>query len=453
MSAAKTWVSDACLLWLVELLRERFGVVFSLIRQEAFIVISCAPFPGHVRIRINPSFAGRELDGCAHWEALAEGWQLPLGSTLPAPGLGQIQGALICETHNGYDIDYDLLGLTYWMLSRREEVDATQQDEIDRFPAHASHAQRHGYLQRPIVDEWLLVLREVFSRLWPDLSLAQPSFAMRVSHDVDVPSVYGFASLPRLLRHAAANLLKRRDWRGALMAPWIRMRTRNELLRNDPMNTFDWLMDLSDQHGLVSAFYFICGRTDALRDADYEPEHPAIRALLRHIHQRGHEVGLHPSFNSYLQPRQIAFEAQRLRQVCAQEGVHQDAWGGRMHYLRWRQPITLQAWQEAAMAYDSTLGYAEAPGFRCGTCFEYPAFDPVAEQMLDVRIRPLVAMEISVMASQYLGLGTGTAALECFLELKRACRAVGGVFTLLWHNSNLCTAGERNLYAAVLEQN
>lgn len=453
MSHAKSWVSDASLRWLAVLLGERFGVDFSLVAEAGAVVISCAEVAGCIRVRTDPGFSERELNGCAHWPAAREGWTLPIGDTLPAPGLQRADGALVHAVSDGYRIDYDLLGLTYWMLSRREEVDCPRRDMFDRFPASESHAYRHGYLQRPIVDEWLNILRQVMQRLWPRLETSKPAFAMIVSHDVDVPSLYGFSSLPRLVRHMAASLLKRGDLRETLAAPWVRLRTRQSLLVRDPMNTFDWLMDLSEQHGLISAFYFICGRTDRLRDADYELEHPAIRQLLRRIHQRGHEVGLHPSFNTYLEPRLLAQEAERLRRVCSEEGIRQDSWGGRMHYLRWRQPITLQAWHDAGMSYDSTLGYAEVPGFRCGTCMEYPAFDPVRGRGLALRIRPLIAMEVSVISSQYLGLGVGGAALEKFLDLKRACRAVGGAFTLLWHNSSLRRKEERALYAAVLECN
>ncbi|MNJ50544.1 hypothetical protein D3C77_458190 [compost metagenome] len=209
-------------------------------------------------------------------------------------------------------------------------------------------------------------------------------------------------------------------------------------------------MDQSEQHGLVSAFYFICGRTDASKDSDYEIEHPAIRELLRSIHQRGHEIGLHPSYNTYLSPAGVKREADRLRKVCEEEGVVQQTWGGRMHFLRWRHPVTLNAWEEALMRYDSTLGYAEVPGFRCGTCHEYPAFDAVEQKQLQLRIRPLVVMDVTLTSDSYLGLGVGDQALALVEELKAACRAVGGQFTLLWHNSNLLTREERAFYSSIL---
>lgn len=106
-----------------------------------------------------------------------------------------------------------------------------------------------------------------------------------------------------------------------------------------------------------------------------------------------------------------------------------------MHYLRWQQATTLQAWNDAGMAYDSTLGYADRPGFRCGTCFEYFGFVPETQKMLETRIRPLIAMECSVMDNAYLGLTNNQAAKDKFLELKINCFKLGGCFSMLWHNS------------------
>ncbi|AGW94041.1 MULTISPECIES: polysaccharide deacetylase family protein [Cupriavidus] len=111
-------------------------------------------------------------------------------------------------------------------------------------------------------------------------------------------------------------------------------------------------------------------------------------------------------------------------------------------------PTTMLAWEQAGMTYDSTLSYADRAGFRCGTCFEYPAFDPVAGKALNLRIRPLIAMEATVMG--YMRLGTSEAAWKKFRELKDTCNAVNGCFTMLWHNSSLGNADERELYQAVV---
>jgi peptidoglycan/xylan/chitin deacetylase (PgdA/CDA1 family) len=270
-----------------------------------------------------------------------------------------------------------------------------------------------------------------------------------VSHDVDRPSRYGFRSLKPLIRAMAGDVLKYRNIKGALIAPWVRLNTRQQLHRADPFNTFDWLMDVSEANNLKSAFYFICGRTHPMKDADYEPEHPAIRNLMRRIHERGHEIGLHPSYGTFQKPGLIKQEAERLKRICAEVGIEQAEWGGRMHYLRWQQPNTLRAWADAGMDYDSTLGYADRPGFRCGTCHEYPAFDPAMQETLELRIRPLIVMEGTVLSPKYLALDSAQAT-EKLIKLKTFCEKVGGQFGLLWHNSELYSDNLRNIYSEVL---
>ncbi len=172
------------------------------------------------------------------------------------------------------------------------------------------------------------------------------------------------------------DVIKRRDPVSAYRGLRMWRRSRDGIAPDDPGNSFDWIMDMSDRHGLTSAFYFICGRTDAARDALYEPEHPAIRGLIRHIHERGHEVGLHPSYGTFLDPAAIAGEASRLRAVCEQEGVQQAIWGGRMHFLRWRTPVTLKGWEMAGFDYDSSLGYADLPGFLAAPASNTPDSTP-----------------------------------------------------------------------------
>ena len=68
-------------------------------------------------------------------------------------------------------------------------------------------------------------------------------------------------------------------------------------------------------------------------------------------------------------------EFERLISVAEEEGICQDVWGGRQHYLRWEAPTTWRAWEEAGLDYDSTLTFADHAGFRCGVCFEYPVYD------------------------------------------------------------------------------
>lgn len=433
--------------WMEQILAERFGHAWRLSGRENFLHLQLVGGEGEITFdTFCDGFAEARSDQpCTQWDAEREGWVSALGQLLPAPGFAQLPSLLIDKRGSDYIVHYDILGLTYWMLARVEEIGRTDVDKHKRLPAKSSHAYNHGYLERPIVDEWLYILGQVITRQWPGLQLARHSFQMQVSHDVDRPSRYGFANLQNVSRRMVGDAV-RGNLFSALSGPWVWLNTKSSLHPFDRFNKFDWIMDQSEYYGLTSAFYFICGHSSPL-DGDYDIEHPAMRSLLRQIHKRGHEIGLHPSYNTFDRPEALKHEADRLKSVCAEEGIKQKHWGGRMHYLRWRHPKTLRAWDRASMDYDSTLGYADHAGFRCGTCFEYPAYDPVEDVALSVRIRPLIAMEVSVLGKEYMGRNESDA-LEVLGDLKRKCRKLNGNFTLLWHNSEL-TRWQR-LYSKVL---
>lgn len=448
-------ITSSALRWLEIILSERFGHRWHLQRCNIGLLLSLEGGEGAIFFDdLNPEFAcAHSFQSYSEWDPEIEGWRSILGCPIPAPGL-RVRHANLVEKRGIHTyIHYDILGLTYWMLARIEEINRADLDCHGRFPALTSHALRHGYLERPVVDEWLDLLGQIIVRQWPSLALRKHIPLVRVSHDVDRPSLSAFKKWGSVGRLMINQLVRHHSLSASVNALHVKFFTRDKLIAADPFNTFDWLMEMSETVGLKSCFNFICGRTDPEKDADYVIEHDVIRDLLRRIHDRGHQIGLHPSYNTYVNAAMLKREADRLRLVCEQEGVKQQQFGGRMHYLRWKQPDTIRSCAEAGLSYDSTLGYADHAGFRCGTCFEYPAFDAEARAQLNVRIRPLIAMDCSVIDDAYMGLGVNEAAEKVFLTLKDTCQRVNGCFELLWHNSYFQTVGSKDLYQAVLQEN
>jgi hypothetical protein len=452
--AISPWHTPAVLTWLQTILLERFGHLFILqiVADGKYLAMQLPGDERHITLTLEGStFTRADSDlPCTNWYDSGDDWYTVMGPSIPAPGVSTLPFKLIEPTNYGWHIHYDILGLVYWMLARVEEIGRTDLDNHGRFPATSSHAFKHGYLDRPVVDEWLHVLGQLIQRQWPGIELKRHEFQMRVSHDVDQPSLYAFKPWKTIARMMVGHILKRRDPKAFFTAPYVKIATRNSLNKADPFNTFDWLMDVSERNGLKSTFYFICGRTDPAKDADYEIDHPVMRNLLRHIHSRGHEIGLHPSYNAVHDPVVIKKEFQNLTRVCLDEKIEQRQWGGRMHYLRCSFPSTILACSNAGLSYDASLGYADRPGFRCGTCFDYPGFDSVNNKTLNITIRPLIVMESTLIESPYLGLGVGVDALNIALSLKNSCKNVNGGFNILWHNSSLVSNSHRNMYLAVM---
>jgi hypothetical protein len=113
-------------------------------------------------------------------------------------------------------------------------------------------------------------------------------------------------------------------------------------------------------------------------------------------------------------------------------------------------PITWRYWADNGLKYDSTLGFADHAGFRCGTCYEYPVYDLENRRVLPLRERPLIAMDASVIDERYMGLGPTEAAVDYLLELKRHCQRFDGDYVLLWHNQRFTDPREREIYRTVI---
>lgn len=331
----------------------------------------------------------------------------------------------------------DVFGGAFLLLTRYEEAVLPERDAHERFPAQASLAVREGFLERPLVNEYAEVLWWALERAFPGLERRRPSFRLVPSHDVDWPRV------PRhgLLRH---GLLRRALGETTRRGPEA-LRLLGAVAGRDPFDTFDALMEASERRGVRAAFYFIAGH-GVPADGDYSLDDPWIRALLRRIHGRGHEIGLHASYLTFRDPERLRAELDALRGACEEEDIAQEAFGGRQHFLRW-EPATWTAWEEAGLAYDSTLTFSARPGFRCGACTEYAAFDLQGRRELRLRERPLVLMDTPTLD----GVDLADEELEVLIgDLRDQCRRFGGDFTVLWHNNWLVTRRQRRLLETAL---
>jgi hypothetical protein len=376
-------------------------------------------------------------------------WREIEGRRLPVLyGPRPVPATMVSAEDDAVRVGVDVLGSAFFMLTRYEEVVVGARDVYGRFPATSSVAYREGFVGAPIVDAYVDLMWSALRRLWPRLERRPRSFRLALTHDVDDPLASLGRTAPRLARQLAADALIRRD--PALAAQRVRSwaALRRGDYRLDPYNTFDFLMDVSERHGIAGAFYFLATEEASTRNGPYTLEHPWARSLIATIHRRGHEIGYHAGFDTYRDAERTGEEFRRLRTAASEIGVSQSRWGGRQHYLRWESPTTWANWEQAGLDYDSTVGFADKVGFRVGTCHEFPTFHVRERRTLRLRERPLLVMDRTLF--DYMQL-SAEAAQDAVLEVARECRRAAGTLTLLWHNSTLPMAKQRRWYEALVE--
>lgn len=342
----------------------------------------------------------------------------------------------------------DIFGSAFFMLTRYEEAVLPDRDEHDRFPAIASLAYKEGFLERPIVDEYIEILWACMKRLWPTLERRQMSYQVSLSHDIDNPS--GSVGKPwrNVFKSFAGDLIKRKDFYLA------GRRLKAKILKNydlDPYNTFNFIMDIDERYGLKSIFYFKAGMSNSCFDENYALEMSFIQEIMLRIHRRGHKIGLHPSYESYKDINLLKDELKKLLYISKILGIKQNHWGSRQHFLRWENPITWQNMENIKLDYDSTLCFAENVGFRCGTCHTFSIFNLKTKEDLRLLERPLIVMEMTLFDRKYMNFKKNEQVIEMIEKLSRVCRQYNGTFSLLWHNVNLAQSWQKKLYIKIIE--
>ncbi|TQR42825.1 polysaccharide deacetylase family protein [Paenibacillus popilliae] len=324
-------------------------------------------------------------------------------------------GDLYCEA--------DLLAACFFMLTRWEEC-ANIRDRHERFPSSGSLAVRSRFWQRPVVNEMAEMLWNMLIEVGLEAERTNRPSELIVTHDVD--ELRYWDGMKRLIRSMARGL--------ASLSPLAPIRSMQEYIQvksgrcADPYDTFDWLMDLSEQAGVQSRFYFMAGGT-TFYDNRYDVRGELACSVLKRVRERGHIVGFHPSYDAYCNEELFLQEKERLQEAAGCVVTE-----GRHHYLRFRVPDTWGIWERAGMKIDSTIGYADEIGFRSGICHSYRVFDIHARKPLSLQELPLTAMEVS------LGGYQGLEPAQMFEQMNNLLGVVHryrGQFVLLWHNSNI----------------
>jgi peptidoglycan/xylan/chitin deacetylase (PgdA/CDA1 family) len=371
--------------------------------------------------------------------------RLPVLYGAPSPAQADL------ARHCGQEVrlDVDVFGSAFVMLTRYEEIVRSARDSYDRFPLTSTMAFAEGLVESPVVDAYVALLSAALDRLWPRMQVRSHRYRVMLTHDVDDP-LSTLGRTPRMLaRQFGGDLVRRRDAALALRRARAVVDARRGRHDRDPNNTFEFLMDVSERHSLRSSFYILArGDADPAAHRYQLFDHPWVQDLVGRIHRRGHEVGLHAGFGTYLDPVATAEEFRHLRAMAEAQGVSQDAWGGRQHYLQWRNPTTWRNWSAAGLQYDCTVAFSEAVGFRTGTSREYPVFDLLARAPLGLVEKPFQVMDVSLFGHMAL---TPDEAGRAALRIARECRRHGGTLGILWHNDEvLRTAREKRWYEMLI---
>lgn len=279
------------------------------------------------------------------------------------------------------------------------------------------------YYCRLIFDSIVHLQRErkqplVCKSMWP----SGKRYGVCLTHDIDeIKKTYQWITFP-------ARFLYKLDFRR--MKGQIRS-GKEKIIGIEPFWTFPALMQLEKDMHVRSSLYFLNEQSQCKlfhpkswrhHGRRYEFSNTKLQPVFEQLKMGGWDIGLHGSFDSYQERGKLAEEKRYLEQIIKNKVI-----GIRQHNLNLKIPETWIHQESAGLKYDTTLGFNNAVGFRCGYCYPFSPVDLKEEKILNIVEIPLIIEDLP-----YFRLKDRETTFSAILQ---KVIKVHGVLTLLWHHS------------------
>lgn len=316
---------------------------------------------------------------------------------------------------------FDVFAASFYLVSRYEEYLPQVRDGFGRFKAETTWMFKNGMLQKPLVNIWTMRLGEKLQAVYPGLQFRKRTFRFLPTYDIDAAWAYKHKGVFRLAASFVKNLAN---------GEFSLIKERNEVLfrhRRDPFDSFDFMFGLQKKYKLRPIYFILCGDYDE-NDKNISIRNEAFCALIKRIGDHA-DVGIHPSFASYLNTSRLRLEMDRLAGVLNREVTK-----SRQHFLRMNLPRSYQKLIELDVKDDFTMGFASQAGFRAGIADAFPFFDLENDVTTPLMVHPFALMDGTMR--DYLNMSVDESfSLAC--RLIDEVKAVNGTFIYLTHNETL----------------
>lgn len=310
---------------------------------------------------------------------------------------------------------FDVFAASFLLVARYEEYLNPVTDAHGRFEAKSSLAYKKGFLDKPVIDEWGLKILTALKKRFPAIQYRKRAFIFQPTLDID--TAYYLKTerpLKRILRTVKQFL------NGNL-----------KVLVKDPFDVYDEVHKWDKEFSTTTMFFMLMNNKHVY-DSRENKRHKLFKNLIKRL-ERDFVIGLHPSYSSNENKRNLAFEKNKLGAIASND-VHLS----RQHYLKLTFPETYNNLIKVGIREDYTMLYADLPGFRASTCNAFLWYNLSEETKTNFLVQPSVVMDQTLR--KYMGLSKKEA-IKQIERIMQNVKEVDGVFVSLWHNESVSDFG------------
>jgi hypothetical protein len=340
---------------------------------------------------------------------------------------------LFASPGDGYTFPFDLLSAIFFLLSRYEEYYVYAPDKHGRYPVINSILYKYGWLQRPLVDEWVYTFRKELQAI-TGMNIPSTPFLFQPTYDIDM----AYSHLHKGIKRIAGAYL-----RALVKMKLGQINERTQVLKNkqkDPYDSFRWLRQLHKEYDCKPLYFILAAFKTTAFDKNIPPTHPAMMRVIKNIARDG-GIGLHPSYYAE-KDNKVNSEKNILEQIS---GRHVTS--SRQHYMRMKMPTTYRMLVNNNIKDDYSMGYGSQLGFRAGTGNSFYWYDLEDNAITQLRIHPFCFMDTTAHFEAKL---SPSEAFDKLYAMSKILEKTGSTLTTIFHNFSLGTANEwkgwRNAY-------
>jgi len=318
-------------------------------------------------------------------------------------------------------LPFDIFAASFYLVSRYEEYLPHIRDEHDRFDAKDSLAFLNGFLQKPVVNIWVVWMKQLLSEKYPQLIFPKKTYQFVSTIDVDNAYAYREKGFTRSLGGYLKSFSKL-DFTEIIERSRVLFGT-----DKDPYDTYQFQLEIIKKYKLKAIYFFLLGDY-GLNDKNLPIESKKFQSLIKMLGDYA-QIGIHPSYGSNKSKEQLKKEVARLSGV-----LHRDVTQSRQHFLKLTLPETYRNLIDLDITDDYTMGFASQIGFRAGICSSFNFYDLDMELETKLKIHPFAMMEGTLKYSMKIRPEDAMMKIQPLID---EVRKVDGVFMSLWHNDTL----------------
>jgi hypothetical protein len=332
-------------------------------------------------------------------------------------------------------INYDIIAASFYFLSNWQEYSAANLDKLNRFSEKNSLQEKLKITHFPIVNYYFDILKTAIEKTHSkSLKLPQwnnKQFVTCITHDID--------KCESAWKEGSYREFKKGNFAAPFQLFW------KKFTGKDEWYNFDVIQEIESNFNATSSFYFLPfkGTKNGIKNADYDITKKKFDAVKKKIIQAGSEVGIHGSIGT-------SDDIVSFQRDIAKLG--NKPIGNRFHYLKFNPKKTISVLENSGIKYDTTLGFADNYGFKCGICHPFYLYDIEYDRESSVLEIPLVLMDSTLSFSKYLKLKSEEA-IEKIIPIIAEIIKFHGCFTILWHNTHFSEykhTGWRKVFTDIL---